>query len=66
MRELAEEMLPIFRAQSFHSEALATLTVFRDALRMEQVTLGLVLELSEYFDRARPEPGLRTRLHPEP
>jgi tetratricopeptide (TPR) repeat protein len=66
MRELAEEMLPIFRAQSFHSEALATLTVFRDALRMEQVTLGLVQELSEYFDRARPEPGLRTRLHPEP
>jgi hypothetical protein len=59
MRRLADEMLPIFRAQDIHREALAALVVFQQAARMENVTLELAREIAAYLDRARGQPELR-------
>ena len=42
IRQLAEEMLPIFQATDLHREATAALMLFQQAARMEQVTLGLI------------------------
>lgn len=59
MRRLADEMLPIFRAQDIHREALAALAIFQQAARVEGVTLKLARELSEYLGKARNQPHLR-------
>lgn len=59
MRRLADEMLPIFRAQDIHREALAALAIFQQAARVEGVTLKLARELAEYLGKARNQPHLR-------
>jgi hypothetical protein len=60
-RHLATEMLPIFRSRDIHREALAALIVFQKAAEMEQLTLGLVEEVSTFLERARDNPDLRFR-----
>ncbi|MEM7050665.1 MAG: tetratricopeptide repeat protein [Acidobacteriota bacterium] len=49
MKQLAEAMLPIFRSRQIGREAIAALLVFREAVEMEQVSLGLVREVAEHL-----------------
>lgn len=60
-RRLAEEMLPVFRSHDVHREALGALIVFQRAAEMEQLTLGLIEEVSTFLEQARDNPGLRFR-----
>lgn len=60
-RHLATEMLPVFRSREIHREALAALIVFQQAAEMEQLTLGLIEEVSGFLEQARDNPGLRFR-----
>ncbi len=55
---LAREMAPIFESQDVHREALAALTLFRQAAEQERVTLGLVEKVVRYLHRARHNPAL--------
>jgi tetratricopeptide (TPR) repeat protein len=61
LKTLAKEMLPIFRAQDVHREAVAALVLFQEAVREEQVTVAFVRELAAYLDRARHDPLCRFR-----
>jgi len=66
LKTLAKEMLPIFRSQEVHREALAALVLFQEAIREESITTAFVRELAAYLDEARRDPGLRFRQPPEP
>ena len=59
MRRVAEEMLPIFRSQDLHREAIAALIVFQQAVRMERMSLDLLREIRLYLERARKDNRLR-------
>lgn len=51
-------------AQDVHpgvTEAMAALFLFQDAARLEEVTAGLVRELTLYLEAAPVDPGLRWR-----
>ena len=65
VKRLAAEMLPIFQSCEVHREALAALIVFQKAAEMEQLSVGLVEEVTS-LPPARadePEPALpRERL----
>jgi tetratricopeptide (TPR) repeat protein len=60
-QRLAAEMLPVFRSHDVPREALGALIVFQRAAEMEQLTLGLVEEVSTFLEQARDNPGLRFR-----
>lgn len=62
LKQIAEEIIPVFEAQDLHREAAAALMLFQDAVRTEQVTLGYVLELTRYLQRARLDPALQFRV----
>lgn len=66
MRRVAEEMLPIFRAQDLHREAIAALIVFQQAVRVERVSMELLREIRLYLDRARKDHRLRFEYLAEP
>lgn len=66
LKVLAKEMLPIFRSQDVHREAVAALFLFHEAVREEQVTVAFIRELAAYLDAARHDPSLRFRQRPEP
>ncbi len=51
VKRLAGEILPIFRSCEVPQEALAALIVFQKAAEMEQLTLGLVEEVSTVLRR---------------
>ncbi len=53
IRGLASQMMPIFRALRVHREALAALLVFRRAVAMEQLTLGVIREVTAALEEAR-------------
>lgn len=59
LKDLSEELVQVFEAQDLHREAAAALMLFRDAVRAEQITLGYVVELSRYLQRARLDPKLQ-------
>lgn len=59
MSQVAEEMLPIFRSQDLHREAVAALIVFQQAVRMARVTTELLGEIRRYLERARKDDRLR-------
>jgi len=61
MRRLAEEMIPIFRSRDVYREALAALLTFQKAAEMENVTLGLIREVSSYLKEKGAAAGLRSR-----
>ena len=63
VKALAEEMVGIFEAREIHREALAALLLFRDAARLEQLTLELLRDLSSYLHAARHNPGLSFQPH---
>ena len=55
VRQLAEEMLPLFEAQDVHREALATLSLFLEAARQDQLTVDMALEAAASLRSARRE-----------
>ncbi len=59
VRQIAEEMLPVFQAQDVHREALAALALFQEAARKDQLTVERTLEVAAYLREARSEPSLR-------
>jgi transcriptional regulator with XRE-family HTH domain len=59
VKTLARHMTPIFQAHAIHREALAALTIFRQAAEREQVTQGLAREVLSYLRKARCNPELR-------
>lgn len=61
VKSLAAEMLPVFKSREVYREALAALIVFQKAAEMEQITLGLVQEISSYLQKVRTNPGLQFR-----
>ena len=61
VKRLASEMLPIFQSCEVHREALAALIVFQKAAEMEQLSVGLVEEVTSFLQRVRTNPSLRFR-----
>ena len=61
VKRLAAEMLPIFHSCEVHREALAALIVFQQAAEMEQLSVGLVEEVTSFLQRVRTNPSLRFR-----
>src|SRR4051794_27336321 len=59
VKTLARHMTPIFQAHAIHREALAALTIFRQAAEREQVTQELAREVLSYLRKARCNPELR-------
>jgi transcriptional regulator with XRE-family HTH domain/tetratricopeptide (TPR) repeat protein len=59
VKTLARNLVPIFEAQAVHREALAALTLFRQAAEKELVTVELARGMLDYLSRARNDPGLR-------
>jgi hypothetical protein len=51
VKRLAGEILPIFRSCEVPQEALAAFIVFQKAAEMEQLTLGMVEEVSTVLRR---------------
>ncbi|MEM7051675.1 MAG: hypothetical protein AAF604_18550 [Acidobacteriota bacterium] len=61
IRQLAEEMMPIFEAEDVHREAMAALILFQEAARQEVVNIAMAKEVLDYLDRARQDPTLKYR-----
>ncbi|HXU32137.1 MAG TPA: hypothetical protein VN851_16325 [Thermoanaerobaculia bacterium] len=61
VRELAEQMVPIFAAQDVHREALAALRLFVEAARTDAVHLDLVADLRNYLRDAQADREHRFR-----
>lgn len=59
VKELAVEMVEIFRQMGVLREAIAAVLVFQDAARREAVTTDLVERLQEFFKRAPGNPKVR-------
>jgi hypothetical protein len=62
LKQLAEEMISIFRSRDVHREALAALALFQHAACGERVSLRLVERLADYLHKARNHPTLRFEL----
>lgn len=58
VRELAEEMLWIFSSRRIHREALAALSLFREAVAADTVTAGFARQVLNYLENARTDPRL--------
>ena len=58
MKQLAEEMMPIFRSRDVHREATAALLVFQRAAKTESATLQMVADIARYLREARGNPEL--------
>lgn len=58
VRELASQMLPIFRSRQIHREAAATGLVLIEALRRDAATVDLVQEVEAYMKRSRGANGV--------
>jgi tetratricopeptide (TPR) repeat protein len=61
VRQLAEEMHPLFEAEGVHREAMAALLLFQNAAREDAATIELVKDLTDYLKRARQNPALQFR-----
>jgi len=59
VKTLARHMTPIFQAHAIHREALAALTLFRQAAERERVTAEFARDMLSYLHKARFNPELR-------
>lgn len=59
VKEVARAIMPLFKAQELHREALAALAVFRHAAEAEWITLEVAERLAGFLMRARDRPDLR-------
>lgn len=56
LKDLAEEIIPIFRSRDVHQEAFAAFLLFQRAVEMETLTLRMVEEVAEVLRRFRGQP----------
>jgi tetratricopeptide (TPR) repeat protein len=61
LKRVAEEMVPIFSSRQIHREALAALTLWRQAVVAEEAGRELVAEVAAFLKRAQYNPELRFR-----
>jgi len=61
VRDLAEEMTPIFRSHELHRHALGAVYLFCHAAREETATTELLREILRYLERSRNNPYERFR-----
>ncbi|HKV07461.1 MAG TPA: helix-turn-helix domain-containing protein [Thermoanaerobaculia bacterium] len=59
VKEMATQMLWIFRSQGVHREALAALRLFHEAAGRETATVEMARSVLGYLEKARHAPGLR-------
>lgn len=59
VRQLACEMIPIFRAQDVHREALAALAIFQTAAALDSATVELTRDIAAFLVQARHDPEMR-------
>ena len=59
VKALARHMVPIFKANDIHREALAALGLFRQAAEQERATAELAAQVATYLRKARHDPALR-------
>ena len=59
VRDLAEEITPIFQSHDLHRHALAAMALFRQTARSQEATSAQVRETLRYLQRARNNPYLR-------
>lgn len=59
VKQIAEEMLPIFSSRQLPGEAIAALTFWRQAVQAEQTCLKLVNSIAAFLKRVRHNPELR-------
>ncbi|HEY2738055.1 MAG TPA: helix-turn-helix transcriptional regulator [Thermoanaerobaculia bacterium] len=59
VKEIAEEMFWIFKGEKVHKEALAALTLFREAARRDRVSADWTRRMVKYLYRAQHNPRLR-------
>jgi tetratricopeptide (TPR) repeat protein len=61
VRQLAEEMVPIFRSRELHAHAMAAIYLFQHAARAQTATTTLAKEVLLYLRRAQNNPYLPFR-----
>lgn len=61
VKQLAEEIAPVFLAQDVHREASAALSLFQEAARREAITAAFVRDLALYLEAARKNPEMAFR-----
>jgi tetratricopeptide (TPR) repeat protein len=59
VKHLAEELIWVFTAQRIHQEALAALTLFREAAERDAATVDLTDKIVRYLRKAQSDPKLR-------
>jgi transcriptional regulator with XRE-family HTH domain/ribosomal protein L20 len=59
VKDMATQMLWIFRAQGVHRDALAAFRLFYDAAKQETATVDMTRRVLGYMEKARHAPGLR-------
>lgn len=59
VKSLARHMVPIFQSKEVHREAIAALTIFRQAVEKDQATAQLAQEILAYLRKARHNPDLQ-------
>ncbi|HKH45732.1 MAG TPA: hypothetical protein VKM72_13810, partial [Thermoanaerobaculia bacterium] len=59
VREIADQLVWVFEAQGIHLEALAALTLFREAARLETATVDFTDRMARYLRKAQGDPDLR-------
>lgn len=59
VRALAEEMIQDFQRLGVHREPMAALSLFREAVHQQQVTIAFIRRLARYLDDARRDPSYR-------
>ena len=60
-RQLADEMMLLFRSYRIHREAMAALLIFQQAARMDNATVAMVREAYASLERARDRAGTAQR-----
>lgn len=58
MKQLAADVLPVFRSLGIHREALAALALFQKAVEQERISLRWLGALAGYLKHARDNPSL--------
>jgi tetratricopeptide (TPR) repeat protein len=58
VKTIARHLVPIFQAEEVHREALAALTVFRQAAERESLTVELAQRITAFLRRAQHDPTL--------
>jgi tetratricopeptide (TPR) repeat protein len=59
LRRIAEELVPIFASRQIHREALAALTLWKQAVEAENAGAEMAADVAAFLRRARNDRGLR-------